>query len=270
MTDGELIGEVGALWRYPVKSLLGEELGAAEVTANGLAGDRAYALFDPADGRVASAKSPRRWGRLFEFSASYVEEPDGDGKARVRIVLPDGTAVESDQPDVDARLSAVFGREVRLLSEPPPGAKYESIPVNRDPYEPDAGLTDYPLNRFFDLGVLHLLATSTLDHMSALYPQGRFEARRFRPNIVVRTEAGAGFVENGWVGKTLAIGEAVRIRAISPTIRCVMTTLPQGDLPRDPLILRTAAQHNQSNVGVYAMVVEGGTVRRGDEIRMLE
>jgi len=99
--------------------------------------------------------------------------------------------------------------------------------------------------------------------------QGRFEVRRFRPNIVVEVAGGArDFVENAWIGHTLALGHAVRLDVTGPCPRCVMTTLPQGDLPKDPGILRAAAQHNQANVGVYAAVVQGGTIRRGDPIRV--
>jgi uncharacterized protein len=77
-----------------------------------------------------------------------------------------------------------------------------------------------------------------------------------------------GFVENAWIGHTLAIGDAVRLSITGPCPRCVMTTLAQGDLPRDPGILRTAAQYNQVNVGVYAAVVRGGTIRRGDPVSL--
>src|SRR5262249_47933131 len=109
---------------------------------------------------------------------------------------------------------------------------------------------------FFDLAFLHLLTTATLDRLRELYPQGRFEARRCRPNIVVEAPAGEkGFAENAWIGRTLAIGEEVRLRIAGPCPRCVMTTLAQGDLPKDPGILRTAAQHNAVNVGVYAEVL---------------
>jgi uncharacterized protein YcbX len=64
-----------------------------------------------------------------------------------------------------------------------------------------------------------------------------------------------GFVENDWIEHTIAIGDEVRLRVTGGCPRCVMTTLPQGDLPRDPGILRAAAQHNQANVGVYAGVL---------------
>ncbi len=154
-----------------------------------------------------------------------------------------------------------------LNTEPPAGANYASVPLGESEGEATA---EFPLRiGFFDGAALHLLTTGTLEHLKALYPEGTFAARRYRPNVLVRTPEGArGFVENGWPGKTLAIGDDVLIRVMSPTVRCVMTTLPQGDLPADPGILRTAAHHNQANVGVYALVVQGGTVRLGDEVRV--
>jgi uncharacterized protein YcbX len=130
-------------------------------------------------------------------------------------------------------------------------------------------VTDFalPEGTFFDCAVVHVLTTATLERLRELYPQGRFEVRRFRPNIVVATAEGQeDFVENAWIGRTLALGDAVRLSITGPCPRCVMTTLAQGDLPKDPGILRTAAQHNQVNVGVYASVLQGGTLRRGDPV----
>jgi uncharacterized protein YcbX len=117
--------------------------------------------------------------------------------------------------------------------------------------------------------MVHLLTTATLDRLQELYPQGRFEVRRFRPNVVVQLRSSEkGFMENAWVGRTLTIGTTVRLHITGPCGRCVMTTLAQGDLPGDSGILRTAAQHNQVNVGVYAAVARAGTIRRGDPIRL--
>jgi hypothetical protein len=114
---------------------------------------------------------------------------------------------------------------------------------------------------------VHLLTTSTIDRLRELYPPGRFEARRFRPSIVVSTGSeDAGIVENDWVGRTVLIGESVRPAITEPCPRCVMITLPQGDLRKDSGILRTAAQHNGVNVGVYASVINGGAIRRGDTV----
>ncbi len=131
--------------------------------------------------------------------------------------------------------------------------------------------TDFglPEGTFFDCAMVHLLTTATLARLHQLYPQGRFEIPRFRPNIVVAPASGEkDFVENAWGGHTLVIGDSVRLSITGPCGRCVMTTLAQGDLPRDPGILRTVAQHNKVNVGVYATVERGGTIHRGDAVRV--
>jgi uncharacterized protein YcbX len=264
------LGSVVSLWRYPVKSMMGEELNATEVTERGLFGDRAYALVDSSDGKVATAKNPRKWPRLFDFRATFIEPARASGKVPpVRIALPDGTTVTSDQDDLNPILSKALNREVTL------GAAQRGA-VNAEEYWPDMeGLdhrdtvTDFtlPEETFFDCAMVHLLTTTTLDRLRELYPQGRFEVRRFRPNIVVQLISNEKiFAENVWIGHTLAIGDEVRLSITGPCGRCVMTTLAQGDLSKDPGILRTAAQHNQANVGVYASVVRGGTVRRGDPI----
>ena len=273
MSNGAQIelGSVVSLWRYPVKSMMGEELNATEVTERGLLGDRAYALVDSSDGKVATAKNPRKWPRLFDFRATFIEPARAAAKVPpVRIALPDGTTVTSDQGDLNQILAKALNREVTL------GAAQRE-PVNAEEYWPDMeGLdhrdtvTDFtlPEGTFFDCAMVHLLTTATLDRLRELYPQGRFEARRFRPNIVVQlASAEKSFAENAWVGHTLDIGTAVRLNITRPCGRCVMTTLAQGDLSRDPGILRTAAQHNQVNIGVYAAVARGGTIRRGDPVR---
>src|SRR5882724_5094587 len=113
-TDVQL-GSIGSLWRYPVKSMMGEELNAAEVTERGLRGDRAYALVDRADGKVATAKNPRKWPHLFDFRATFID-PAGIGApaAPIRITLPDGTLVTSEQDDCNQILSRALVREVIL------------------------------------------------------------------------------------------------------------------------------------------------------------
>jgi uncharacterized protein YcbX len=266
------VGSVVSLWQYPVKSMMGEELNATEVTERGLLGDRAYALVDSSDGKVATAKNPRKWPRLFDFRATFIQPARAAAKIPpVRIALPDGTTVTSDQGDLSQILSKALNREVTLRAA-------QGGAVNAEEYWPDMeGLdhrdtvTDFtlPEGTFFDCAMVHLLTTATLDRLRELYPQGRFEVRRFRANIVVQLVSGEkSFAENAWVGHTLAIGDEVRLNITSPCGRCVMTTLAQGDLLRDPGILRTAAQHNQVNVGVYAAVARGGTIRRGDSVRI--
>src|SRR5437762_12972964 len=95
------IGRVVSLWRYPVKSMMGEELNATEVTERGLLGDRAYALVDGFDGKVASAKNPRKWPTLFDYRATFIEPPRISANVPpVRIALPDGTMATSQQSEI--------------------------------------------------------------------------------------------------------------------------------------------------------------------------
>ena len=266
------VGSVGSLWRYPIKSMMGEELNAIAVTERGLLGDRAYALMDPSTGKVASAKNPRKWRNLFQFAATYTEPPRlGEKFPPVQITLPEKTTVTSEQSDIDQTLSAALGREVTLSTSAPKAPTLEE-------YWPDVEGLDHretvteegmPPETFFDFAVVHVLTTASIDRLRELYPEGRFEVRRFRPNIVVEPASDERtFIENSWIGRTLTLGDEVRLNISGPCPRCVMTTLAQGDLPKDVGILRTAAQHNQAHVGVYASVLQGGTVRRGDSVRL--
>jgi uncharacterized protein YcbX len=267
-------GSVASLWRYPVKSMLGEELEESEVTGTGLLGDRAYALVDRADRKVATAKNPRKWPRLFEFRAAYVSPPRLDSEMpTVRITLPDGTVVTSAESELNRILSQATDREVTLdRARPGPGsATAEAYWPDMDGLDHRDTVTEFelPEGTFFDCAVLHLLTTATLDRLRQVHPPGQFDVRRFRPNLVVESANGAkDFVENAWIGRTLAIGETVRLCITGPCGRCVMTTLPQGGLPKDPTILRTVVEQNHGHLGIYASVMRGGIVRRGDAVRL--
>lgn len=272
MNAGEsVVGSVVALWRYPVKSMQGEELNAVEVTDRGLLGDRAYALLD-ADQKVVSAKNPRKWPGFFDYRASWTEPPQRGALPPVRITLPDGAMLRSDDAEHDARLSAALGRQVQLCQAGP------AVPILEE-YWPDIeGLphrehvTDekIPAGAFFDSATVHLMTTATLDRLRTLYPAGRFEVRRFRPNIVIGCpDTATGFVEQEWIGKTLHLGDQVQLKVTGPCPRCVMITLPQADLPGDHGILRSAVQHAQGHVGIYASVIRGGLLRRGAPIRVV-
>ena len=263
------MGSVVSLWRYPVKSMMGEELNSAEFTESGLLGDRGYALVDSLTGKVVSAKNPRKWPNLFAFRAALVEPPrSGEKIPPVRITLPNGSILSSEQNDVNQILTAALGRAVTLAKAAPQKPQLEEYWPDMDGLAHRETVTDenMPAGTFFDLALAHILTTATLDQLRKLYPPGRFEVRRFRPNIVVEPSSEKGFVENAWIGHTLLIGDQARLNITGPCPPCVMTTLPQSDLPHDPGILRTAVRHNQGNVGVYAKLVQGGAIRRGDAV----
>src|SRR5438105_11350997 len=133
------VGSVAALWHYPVKSMMGEELNSSEVTDRGLLGDRQFAVVDRSTGKVGGAKNPRKWGNFFDFRAAYAEPPKAGAKmSPVRITLPDGTAVTSGQGDLEQVLSRAFGRDV-AFAEARPGDR--SPAATAEEYWPDmAGL----------------------------------------------------------------------------------------------------------------------------------
>ena len=206
---------------------------------SGLLGDRAYALVDSSDEKVATAKNPRKWPNLFDFRATFIEPPHISADLPpVRITLPDGTIATSQQGDLHQILSNALNRKVTLNRA---GRGYVGS-ASAEEYWPDIEGLDYrdtvtdfalPEGTFFDCATVHLLTTATLDQLRELYPTGRFEVRRFRPNIVMEPTAGEkAFIENSWIGHTLAIGDEVRLSITGPCPRCVMTTLPQGDLPK--------------------------------------
>jgi len=271
---------VASLWRYPVKSMMGEELNSAVITEAGLVGDRAYALVDQETGKVVSAKNPKKWPDFFAFRAAYTQAPEaGSALPPVWITLPNGEIVRSDAGDAETRLSGAVSRPVGLKMQAPRDPSLEQYWPEREgeaedvTHESVAGAA--PEGSFFDYATVHILTTGTLNRLRELYPQGRIEARRFRPNLIIETDPGmADFVENAWVGKVLKIGE-VRLLVTDPCPRCVMPTLAQGDLPRDPGLQRTMMQNTVHvpfagkplpSVGVYAKVLNGGTVRRRDAV----
>jgi uncharacterized protein len=271
---------VSTLWRYPVKSMMGEELNGAQINLSGLLGDRYYALIDAETDKVVSAKNPKKWPDFFSFRSAYTAPLEANSDQAVWITLPDGTVVHSSQADVNDKLSSYLGRPVKLATQAPDAAKLEQYwpeyegEANEISSEAVAGGASK--GSFFDYATLHLLTTSSIDAMQKLYPAGRFEARRFRPNIMIDTAGLEGFVENDWVGKTLRLGESLRLQITDPCPRCVMPTLAQGDLPADSGILKHAVGKNTPmvgfvgkelpSVGVYAKVIQAGWVKRGDTI----
>lgn len=271
------IGVVRELFRYPVKSMLGEQLRDFAVAGDGVLGDRAWGLRE-ANGRIASAK---KWANLFAFRAAYESSPQPTTLAPVRITLPDGGTLRADDPDAASRLSAILGRPIKLERARPdehargeidPQTVFGDVGVERVmPQFTAATLPDsfgLPRGSFFDSAAIHLVATGTLAHLRSLIgDDARTDPRRFRPNIVIDTGAEADrFIEDAWLEGELRIGGAVRIVAMQPALRCVMTTHRQTDLARDPRILRAAAQYHSAHVGVFAAIGAPGPVRVGDPV----
>lgn len=271
------IGKVAALARYPVKSMLGEHLDEVEFTERGAIGDRAFALRELETGRIASAK---KFPRLFEFRASFESPPHVGRLPPIRIQLPNGRTIHAEDGDASKAVSEALGREMKL--ERSEGAHRERAGI-----DPRTVFADIPVEQvipgltaetlpdhfaldsasFYDSAVMHAIATGTLRYMASLVPSSDFDARRFRPSILVDTgEYPGAFLEDEWVGGTLLVGDGLKIVKIQPALRCVMTTHPQENLGRDYQILRTAAYHHKANVGVFASIERGSVVHLGDPV----
>ncbi len=273
------VGTVELLFRYPVKSMLGEAQRTLAVAAAGVAGDRAWALLDDQTGQVASAKRPKLWRSLLKCTARTV------GGEAVEIAFHDGTTHHAGHPALDSKLSSLTGRPVRLSQTPPPDAE-----VVRS--HPEAQLAEgldvdvasdilklggaAPPGTFLDYAPLHLITTATLDGLADAQPEGTADPARYRPNVVIRSPAGtAWFPENAWLGGTVRIGDAVSLRIVLQTPRCAIPSLSHGELPAQPQALRVAAERNRVDVpgfgfqpcaGVYAEVIAPGAVKAGDRV----
>jgi hypothetical protein len=232
MTSGGL-GRVASLWRYPVKSMLGQSLPRLEVNQRGVVGDRLSALRDE-QGKFGSGKTRRfrRIDGLFGFAASAA----GDVPL---IRFPDGKLRRGNDPGIDEALSATLGLAVTLARE-------AAIPHH-------------------DAAPVHIVTTASLAWLQRQLPESRIDARRFRPNLVVDVD-GDGPVEQDWVGRRLAIGDTLRVEVRQPTERCAMVTMAQSELETDVMILRNLARDYADIFGIYADVVTPGAVNRGDTV----
>ncbi len=270
-----LHGTVTAIRRYPVKSMLGEDVAFSDVGARGLAQDRTAALIDLRTGKVASAKNPRMWRGMLKIRATAAGPAIG-------IIFPGGKQMWSTDPGIDGMLSQLLGQPVTLATAPAAGATLDRArpdDVLRDGVDAPVAVDETRLGQgspdgtFFDFAPVHLITTSTLDRIAELSPRGTVEPERYRPNIIIQTP-GRGFTENDWVGRDLRIGTDVVLRVIGRTHRCAVPTLEHGGLPRDVAALRVPSEHNRvvpmdrlgplPCAGVYAQVLRPGRIQVSD------
>jgi uncharacterized protein len=280
------VPSVEAVFRYPVKSMLGTRVEQAEVRVSGLAGDRSWALVDRQTGKVASAKQPRLWRSLLQLRAEYHGSAAGaDPAGAVTVTLPDGVVVRAGEPDADEVLSGFVGRPVGLRQGRAAGAGIDrAVPEEVLAHGVGAEVAfeslelsqETPGDSFVDYAPVHLITTATLAAVSRAAGTAP-HPRVFRPNLVLATPGLSGYAENDWVGRQLAIGGQVRLEIFLPTVRCAVPTLAHGRDPGNPQVLRALARTNRIPVagfgpatcaGVYARVVSPGRVRAGDEVRV--
>jgi uncharacterized protein len=278
--------QVQQIWRYPVKSMIGEQVADARFEPNGIVGDRAWAVRDEVRGGIRGAK---KIGALMELAAAYT---DGPGST-VTITMPDGSSTTTTAADAAARVSAALAHEVTLWPLQPASDRdhyrrgapdsddlMEELNAifGREEGEPLPDLSGFPpeileyespLGTYVDAFPVLLLSTSALASLAAAVPSSVIDVRRFRPNLVVDTGEATGHPEFDWVGRQVRVGD-VELRIDMACPRCVMVTRRvDDDLPADRAVLRHIVKDLDQNVGVYATVTTPGTVRAGDTVEVL-
>jgi uncharacterized protein YcbX len=242
--------------RFPVKSLQGEVVDAAQIDSDGLRHDRCWGIRDETTGRILTA---RRAPALLHASAAVGKED------QPVISLPDGTICAGPSRETDAALSAWLGRPVRLV--PALGAAGQRAEFFADATDDSSEALEWtmPDGRFVDAMPLLVLTTASLRTAAGLHPAGDWDLRRFRANLVVDVEDD-GWVEDGWCGRaTLQVGSAI-LRPDQPCVRCTMVTRPQPGLAEDRDIFRTLARNHQGHFGAWTAVLASGRVQVGDDV----
>jgi len=244
--------EFVGLWRYPVKSLQGEPIDGASVEADGVAGDRRWGLRDQRTGRILTA---RRRPELLGASATY----DGDDPV---ITLPDGSTAVGRGRRTDSQLSEWLESPVSLVSSLGGDAGKAEYFADATDDTSQAIEWTMPYGRYVDAAPILMLTTVSLRTAAGHHPDGAWDVRRFRPNILIDLE-GEGWVEDSWVGQQIRIG-TVTLNPTQPCIRCTMVTRSQPGLDADVEMFRTLARHHGGLFGVWSDVVTTGSLSVGD------
>ncbi len=279
------VGTIEAIFRYPVKSMLGEDVEASTVGRDGIPGDRAWGVRDEARGDFFLGK---RCADLMSCSARYAAGTDGELVPQIR--LPDGETFRADAEGAAERVGRVVGREVTLWPVVPEArratprdglslldemqdlmAREDGEPLPDFSNPPPELLEIYARNGpFFDAFPLLLLTRSSLESLGqAAAPDIEMDVRRFRPNVLIETAEPGPFPEQDWIGRRVRIGGAI-VSIHSACIRCVMTTHGFADVPKDARVMRALVREAEGNLGVYAIVDEPGKVQRGDLVTLLD
>ena len=246
--------KVAEIWRYPVKSMLGERLDQAEVEPGGIRGDRQWAVVDAESGVSLSAK---RYTALLSCRA-------WTNDTEVMIGLPNGSEFPVGSSEAASELTSLLNRQVITQSANSTQKIRHEFPTEITEGKGEPFLWEPGTEAFFDRAPLHLLTTATLDNLSRFQPGSLFDRARFRPNFLIKTDE-TGFVENEWVNRELTIG-SMNFLVIDYKPRCVMVTRPQGDLEHDVDVIRTIAKNNNGNAGIELRALESGTLYSGDDV----
>ena len=248
---------IGELWRYPIKSLLGERLATLRLVTDGVEGDRMWGIQDLSDGRILTG---RREPRLL-FASSRLAAPD-----LPIITLPDGQELAGLGPSSDAALSAWLGKRVTLIAALGRDAARAEYFADATDDSSQAIEWALPKDRFVDLSPVLVLTTAGLRSGVKAYPAGSWDVRRFRPNILIELD-GEGWLEDAWEEHQLNIGP-VQLIPRQQCTRCTMVNRAQPGLEKDVNIYKTLYRTHRGKAGMWTRVMQTGSISEGDVVEI--
>lgn len=281
------VGTIKEIWRYPVKGMAGERLETGSLSNMGIAGDRIWALRDVVRKEIQSCKFRPQ---LLRCNARCRNGDSNGSGGQVDVTFPDGVVLGSDSAEIHVKLSQLTGHgstlePLRPIAELDFYRRHKlddhtwleelKATFDREADEPLPDFSQFPQaavdfvsvpGTFFLVTPFHLVTTATLTYLKQLNPQSDWDARRFRPNVIIETTPGVeGLLEQAWVGKQLVLGDAT-VDCTATTPRCGAVTRTQPDFDADKSILRTIVKDADQNLGVYGAIVNSGDIRIGDGV----
>jgi len=250
---------VAQLWRYPVKSLLGERLPELRLVGDGVDGDRMWGIQDRSDGRILTA---RREPRLL-FASSRMAEHDG----LPVIILPDGQELMGPGPDTDAALSAWLAKPVTLVAAAESDAARAEYFADATNDASQALEWTMPKGRFVDAFPVLVMTTAGLRGSASAYSSGIWDVRRFRPNILIQLDR-EGWYEDAWAERRMNVGSAQLVPR-RRCIRCTMVNRAQPGLERDVNIYKTLHRTHGGEAGMWTQVIQPGVISEGASVEIV-
>jgi len=259
-----VVGKVDSLWRYPVKSMRGEELDEAFAGFAGIYGDRLFAFKSSASPTGFPYLTAREQRRLLQYRPHFrhpnkaarpvnLTEAEKMGanpisadpsELMVNVETPDGKTLAVDDPALIDTLRADIDQKHQLTLMRSERALTDCRPVS----------------------IFSLQSALKLGDETGI----QLDKRRFRANIYVDLTSGQGFAENEFVGRSLRIGSKVVVTILERDARCVMITLDPDTGEKTPAILKKVAQAHEGMAGVYGAVLVEGMLHKGDTVELLE
>ncbi len=235
------LGSVARLFRYPVKSMCGEELTQTPIGLQGLPGDRRYAFVQAESHSAFPWLTARQVAEMLRYRPRFEGGFDGEGREPALFVeLPDGRRLRVDDANLQQELEQKLGKPLFLLRD------------HRGSY---------------DVGQVSLFSLDTAAAIAAR--AGReIDPRRFRANLYLQPDVGA-IPEAEWPGSVLAIGPELRLAVTEADERCMMINFDPDTAASDPAVLKAVAAGFGNRAGVYASVLRPGRVSLGDPIEIV-